>query len=133
MKKLIVVAAMAISLFGCKKSATDHSEKQDAAPPQKIAVAYTYQPQSALIHVAVAKGFFAEEGLDVQSQLYTYGKAALQSLLEHKSDIATVAETPVMFSVLKGENCSSSPISTQATKTTPSSPKPTAASGPSVI
>ena len=103
MKKLIAVAAIAISLFGCKKSATDHAETQDTAPLQKITVAYTYQPQSTLIHVALAKGFFAEEGLDVQSQLYTYGKAALQSLLEHKSDIATVAETPVMFSVLKGE------------------------------
>jgi NitT/TauT family transport system substrate-binding protein len=51
----------------------------------------------------VAKGYFTEEGLDVQTLMFTYGKASLQSLLDHKSDFATVAETPFMFNVLKGE------------------------------
>jgi NitT/TauT family transport system substrate-binding protein len=35
--------------------------------------------------------------------MHTYGKAALQSVIEKKADFATVAETPVMFNVLKGE------------------------------
>jgi NitT/TauT family transport system substrate-binding protein len=35
--------------------------------------------------------------------MHTYGKAALQSVIENKADFATVAETPVMFNVLKGE------------------------------
>jgi NitT/TauT family transport system substrate-binding protein len=35
--------------------------------------------------------------------MHTYGKAALQSVLDNQADFATVAETPVMFSVLKGE------------------------------
>ncbi|MBI2750004.1 MAG: NrtA/SsuA/CpmA family ABC transporter substrate-binding protein [Burkholderiales bacterium] len=50
----------------------------------------TTQPQSPLIHVAVDKGSFAEEGLQVQSQLHTFGKTSLQSLLNHQADIATV-------------------------------------------
>ena len=91
---LIFLAALA----ACQKSPL-----QNAEPPQKITVAYTWQPQSTLVHVAVAKGYFAEEGLDVQPLMHTYGKAALQSVIENKADFATVAETPVMFSVLKGE------------------------------
>ncbi|HEY6896363.1 MAG TPA: NrtA/SsuA/CpmA family ABC transporter substrate-binding protein [Rhodocyclaceae bacterium] len=74
-----------------------------AAARQKVAVAYTFQPQSTLAHVAVAKGYFAAEGLDIQPSLHTYGKAALQALLDKQADFATVAETPVMFNVLKGE------------------------------
>ncbi len=86
------------ALLGCQKAEPQHSE-----PAQKITVAYTYQPQSTLVHVAIAKGYFAEEGLEVQPLMHTYGKAALQSVLDHKADFATVAETPVMFSVLRGD------------------------------
>jgi ABC-type nitrate/sulfonate/bicarbonate transport system substrate-binding protein len=86
------------TLLGCKKGSPPSAE-----PLQKITVAYTIQPQSTLIHVAVAKGYFAEEGLEVQSLMHTFGKASLQSLLDRKADFATVAETPVMFNILKGE------------------------------
>ncbi|MES2877954.1 MAG: NrtA/SsuA/CpmA family ABC transporter substrate-binding protein [Pseudomonadota bacterium] len=87
-----------VPLMGCQKSSP-----QNAEPRQTITFAYTYQPQSTLVHMAVAKGYFAEEGLDVQSSLHTYGKAALQAVLEGQADFATVAETPIMFSVLNGK------------------------------
>ncbi len=88
-------------LLGCQKSPSvdDHG----ILPPQRITIAYTTQPQNTLVHVAVAKGYFKEEGLDVQSLMFTYGRASLQSLLDHNSDFAAVAETPFMFNVLKGE------------------------------
>ncbi|MCE5182141.1 MAG: NrtA/SsuA/CpmA family ABC transporter substrate-binding protein [Betaproteobacteria bacterium] len=96
---LLFIAALA----GCQKPSTPNAEQQGAGSLQKITVAYTNQPQSTLVHVALAKGYFAEEGLDAQSLMHTYGKAALQSVLENKAEFATVAETPVMFNVLKGE------------------------------
>jgi NitT/TauT family transport system substrate-binding protein len=83
---------------GCQQS-----EQKTSGPPQKITVAYTWQPQSTLVHVAVAKGYFSEEGLEVAPLMHTYGKAALQSVIENKADFATVAETPLMFNILKGE------------------------------
>lgn len=98
MWKSSFIFVLIIALMGCQKTPS-----QTAEPLQKITVAYTYQPQSTLVHVAVKKGYFAEEGLDVQSLMHTYGKAALQSVVENKADFATVAETPVMFNVLKGE------------------------------
>lgn len=91
------------ALMACQKPSTPNAEQQGAGSLQKITVAYTNQPQSTLVHVALAKGYFAEEGLDAQSLMHTYGKAALQSVLENKAEFATVAETPVMFNVLKGE------------------------------
>lgn len=39
-------------------------------------------------------------------QLHTSGKAALEGLLHGKSDFATVAETPIVFAVLKGSEIS---------------------------
>lgn len=90
------------ALMGCQKSSPDNA-KQRVVPLQKITAAYTNQPQSTLVHVATAKGYFVEEGLEVQALMHTYGKAALQSVIDNKADFATVAETPVMFNVLKGE------------------------------
>lgn len=90
-------------LLGCQKSPSQDAGQRGAGTLQKITVSYTTQPQSTLTHVAVAKGYFVEEGLDVQSLIHTFGKASLQSLLDHKADFAAVAETPIMFNVLKGE------------------------------
>jgi NitT/TauT family transport system substrate-binding protein len=101
MRKAALSLLIIVALVGCQKS--PDVEKRAAEPLQKITVAYTVQPQSTLIHVALAKGFFIEEGLEVQSLVHTFGKASLQSLLEHKVDFATVAETPVMFAVMNGE------------------------------
>lgn len=98
MLKIACTTMFIVMLFGCQKSTP-----QQVAPPQKITISYTTQPQSTLIHVAVAKGYFAEEGLEVNSLMHSFGKASLQSLIEHKSDFAAVAETPIMFNILKGE------------------------------
>lgn len=103
MYQALIAAALLALLTGCQKSPTHIAEQTQNGQLQKITVAYTYQPQSTLVHVAMAKGYFAEEGLDVQPLLRTFGKAALQTVLDHQSDFATVAETPVMFNILAGE------------------------------
>ena len=102
----LLMVALVAALTGCQKSSPEYDKQHRADALQKITVAYTYQPQSTLVHVAVAKGFFTQEGLEVQPLMQTYGKAALQSVLDEKADFATVAETPIMFSVLKGEKIS---------------------------
>lgn len=99
----VMTLVVAATILGCQKSSPESAGQTGAKPLNKITVAYTYQPQSTLAHVAVAKGYFTEEKLDAQLLMHTYGKAALQSVLENKADFATVAETPVMFSVLKGD------------------------------
>ncbi len=60
----------------------------------------------SLVQLAAAKGFFKEAGLAVQVLPCGYGKEALQAVLDGKADLATVAETPLMFAVLGGQKLS---------------------------
>jgi ABC-type nitrate/sulfonate/bicarbonate transport system substrate-binding protein len=103
MCKTFLTFMFVAALAGCQKSSTQNNEHPSATPLQKVTVAFTCQPQSTLVHVALAKGYFIEEGLDVKAQMHTYGKAALKSMVENNADFATAAETPIMFSVLAGD------------------------------
>ncbi len=81
-------------------------EHKSAGPPEKVTIAYSASPDSALAQVAQAQGYYLKEGLDTVPQKYAYGKVALDAVLEGKADFATVAETPVMFAIMKGEKIS---------------------------
>jgi NitT/TauT family transport system substrate-binding protein len=96
----VLVAALAISLclFGC-----DRPDREPVGPPEKITLACATLPETALVQVALTLGYFREEGLEVNAQLYPYGKLAIEDLLAGKADFATVAETPVMFAIMQGE------------------------------
>lgn len=103
MWRMLVAMCCAVSLASCDKAPLQAAGSAGSEGRQKVTVAYTTQPQSTLIHIAVNKGYFSNQGLDVQPLIHSFGKAALQSILDGKADFATVAETPVMFSVLKGD------------------------------
>jgi len=67
------------------------------------------------VYIAEKMGFFASEGLDVTLQAHGSGKAALNSVLEGKAQLATVADTPVMFAAMSGESiCVVTAIETSA-------------------
>jgi NitT/TauT family transport system substrate-binding protein len=99
----IAAAAMAIVVCICACTRTD---QQPASPPEKVAIAFTTTTDGVLADVAQAKGFFRQEGLEIAPHLHLYGKLALDDLLAGKADFATVAETPVMLAVMKGEKIS---------------------------
>jgi NitT/TauT family transport system substrate-binding protein len=103
MWRKFLAICFAFALTACDKAPLPAADNGGSAVRQKITVAFTGQPQSTLVHIALAKGYFLNEGLDVQPLMHTFGKEALQSVLDGKADFATVAETPVMFSVLKGD------------------------------
>jgi len=106
-RAMTAVVVMLVCACFCACTRTDH---KPAGPPEKITMAYATLPQTALAQVAQSRGYYREEGLEAMVHLRPYGKRALQEVLEGKADIATVAETPVMFAVMKGE-----PISILAT------------------
>ena len=102
-KNLLLLLLFLTALAGCEKTPSQYAPLRSAESNQKITFAFTYQPQSTLAHVATVKGYFKEEGLDVQPLMREFGKEALQTVLDNKADFATVAETPVMFSGLRGD------------------------------
>jgi NitT/TauT family transport system substrate-binding protein len=92
----MVFALCAALLAGCGKQAPPQ-------PRQVVILACTAQPQGTLVQVALAKGYFLEQGLDVRPQLHPFGKLALQSLVEGKADVATAADAPIMFQAVAGQ------------------------------
>lgn len=94
----LLSSAAVLNLAGC-------SESRPTPPPPQITIAFAYpvQPQSALARIAVHEGYFSEEGLRVVPQSYSYGKEALDAALAGRADFANVAETPIMFSIMKGK------------------------------
>lgn len=75
-------------------------------PPEKVTIAYSVSFNAILMHIALAKDFFMEEGLEAIPQAHTFGKVALQALTEGKADIATAADTPIVFAVMNKEKIS---------------------------
>jgi len=73
------------------------------APNETLRIAVSTTPHAALLHIAAAQGYFAQEGLDVTLSPVTHGKAALDQLALGKADLASAAEVPFVISVLKGE------------------------------
>lgn len=94
----VLFAALLLILSGCGEKALSPK-----IPPEHVTIAATTGPQSALVHVAQAKGYFAEEGLNVTFLKFTSGKASLESLIEGSTDFATTADVPIMFAIMKGE------------------------------
>jgi ABC-type nitrate/sulfonate/bicarbonate transport system substrate-binding protein len=94
---LCVFLSFALSLTACR----NQSEKQ-AGPPEKITIAYVINTNGVLVQIAFAKGYFKEEELDAVPQPHAFGKPALQAVIDGKADLATVADTPIMFAVMDG-------------------------------
>ena len=103
LRTAIAVAALAIcaGFFACSRT-----DQKPVGPPEKVTIAYATLPETALAQVAQSRGYYREEGLEVTARLHPYGKPALEDLFTGKADFATVAETPVMFAIMKGEKIS---------------------------
>jgi NitT/TauT family transport system substrate-binding protein len=98
MALVVTTLVIGAGLFAC-----DRTEPKPAGPPEKITIAYATLLEAALAQVAQTRDYYRAEGLEAAARLHPYGKLALEELLAGKADFATVAETPVMFAIMKGE------------------------------
>jgi len=71
-------------------------------PVEELRIALAVLPHTALVHVAAAKGYFADEGLEVSILPVSHGVAAIGDVLRGKADLAIAAEVPFVISVMKG-------------------------------
>jgi len=94
---LIAVVMTVATATGCIQ------EQKYTGPVEKITVAIGTGPVTTLIHIASAKGYFENEGLDVVLQQHPSGKSAFNALVEGEADLATAAETPIMLAIMRGE------------------------------
>ncbi len=93
-----VAVALALGYLG-----TQTRSSAPPAPVEKLSIAVVMAPHPALLQLAAAKGYFAEEGLEVAITPVTHGKLGIELLLQGKADLATAAEVPFVLQVLAGQ------------------------------
>ena len=90
---IVIIAVIGISVGGCSQQ----REKPEETEKVTIGISATSLLPS-LIHIAEEKGYFLEEGIDVEIKGYPTGKAALTATFNGEVDMGTVADTPIVFS-----------------------------------
>ncbi len=64
----------------------------------RLRLGLAMQPSSALVMVALEKGLFAANGLEVSVQAYPSGKRAMhEALFTGRADVITTSDTPIAF------------------------------------
>jgi NitT/TauT family transport system substrate-binding protein len=96
-------AALAVIILGLGYLGTRGQPVTRTFPAEKLRIALAVLPHTALVHVAAAKGYFADEGLDVSILPVSHGVAAIGDVLQGKADIAIAAEVPFVIAVMKGD------------------------------
>lgn len=69
----------------------------------KVILAETPQPLNGLIYIAREKGFFKEEGIDIEYSSFSSGVATLNAVINDVAHLATTAEAPIVKGILEGE------------------------------
>ncbi len=82
-----------ITLTGCSR---------EEAQKAHVTIGIQLSPAMTLVMVAKDKGYFDQEGLDVELKGFTAGKFALQAFLGGSLDFAVAGEVPVTLSSLQG-------------------------------
>ncbi len=91
---VVIIAAGGIGVW---------SVQEYAENPRTITIAGGKGAVGALLFIALERGCFKDEGLDVTYQQQFSGKASLESVLEGKADFAMLGDTPLMHAALKRE------------------------------
>jgi ABC-type nitrate/sulfonate/bicarbonate transport system substrate-binding protein len=76
---------------------------KESEPPAQAALAYVNTTHAVLAGIALHKGYYRQEGLEVTPRLHSYGKTALEDMLAGNADFATVADPPIMEAIMNGE------------------------------
>lgn len=82
----------ALQFSGCRRSS------------KHLTIGIQTSPAMAMVMVAKDKGFFEQEGIDVELKEFTAGKFALQAFLGGSLDFAVAGEVPVTLSSLQGSD-----------------------------
>lgn len=107
-RRVRVLAAIALGTAVAVALALGYLDTRYLSPaPQasadKLHIALPTLPHASLLHIAAAKGYFAEEGLEVTIAPLSHGKVALERVVQRKADLAAVADVPFVLSVMQGE------------------------------
>ncbi len=95
---MLICVVTALAIIGCDWFGAQKPEKEVIKVTLGLS-ATSLLP--SLVHVASEKGYFLEEGLDIEIKGYPTGKHALAATLAGEIDMGTVADTPIVFNSFK--------------------------------
>ncbi len=102
--KLIIIAVLVLGalISGCAP------EEKPAIEPEKLILGVETSLLPSTVWIAENKGYFREEGLDVEIREFSSGRNALATMLKEGNpqnlDLVTAAQTPVMFNSFTKDN-----------------------------
>src|SRR6266404_2023186 len=99
-RKTVLAFAVLIVLVVC--SCSEKSLPTTRKPVAKVTMGIQVSPAMTLVMVAKDKGFFSDEGVEVEIKEFTAGKFALQAFLSGSIDYAVSGEVPVCLASLQG-------------------------------
>jgi len=103
MRSRTALAGLLIAfLLGAGFVASQRHAPKAAAPERVVIAATTEYVGACAIVAAQRQGYFSAEHLAAVIQPHSTGKAALQSMLQGRADMATAADIPLMFAALSG-------------------------------
>jgi NitT/TauT family transport system substrate-binding protein len=85
-----------LQTIGCNPGKTTPAERT------KVSIGIQVSPAMTLLMVAKDKGFFEQQGLDVELKQFTAGKFALQAFFAGGVDYAVSGDVPVCLAALSG-------------------------------
>jgi len=103
-RQIIIFIIIFIMISGMIIWFLQTDQKKPVGPIEKITFATT--PSSFVaysIYIAIEKGYFRDEGLDVTlKDTHPHGKATLHALVAGETEFAVSSETPFMHTILDG-------------------------------
>lgn len=109
MKKIVtagIAVIAALVLVGSGQWPLPSSQTTDSGNPESIIIGIPAIEHSALIYIAVDRGFFAGNGLNVTTRDYTISPEAIDGLLNNVVDMASIGEYTFIDKALKKESIS---------------------------
>ena len=101
---LITVIAVAVIISGYFWLSRQRGEKY-AGSVEKVTIGISSTSLlPCLIHIAHEKGFFLNEGVDMEIKGYPAGKFALAGTFDGEVDMCTVADPPIVFNSFKRDD-----------------------------
>jgi ABC-type nitrate/sulfonate/bicarbonate transport system substrate-binding protein len=100
---LVLAVVVVIVACGCMENGiTGKAVSLPAGSYVNVTVGVPVTPMSTLLYVAKDKGFFEEEGVNVDMVEFSAGKLALQAFLAGSLDLAATGEVPLVYAAMNG-------------------------------
>ena len=97
MKRTIFLLVAVVMVVTTGMTTSCAGAKNPAGPLERVTIGISATSLLAsLVHIAEKRGYFLEEGIDVEVKGYPTGKAALAATLSGEVDMGTVADTPIV-------------------------------------